>query len=242
MPHGAPDDSNVVAIGPQYRVDDMAELAVRLGAISSIDRWGRVAYRDSFEHGMGDWQGYLNTDTLKTTLSVERPRSGGYCLDLWWDGTENTGHSVHILLDYPLAGKVGVEAYFHPYMSSGKYTVYARFYSGGTLYHAAVRWNRLTEQVEVRNESGSYVNVLSVDYTWGFWRTWRSLKIVVDLATAKYVRGFWGSLALDVAGIGIQTSGSYMEPYSYILLSGEGVAGYPGQLKIDDFLMTVYEP
>jgi len=242
MAHGAPDDSNVVAVRAQERVDDMAELAVRLGSIASVDRWGRVAYQTNFEKGIGDWQN-VDTGSQWGYLSCEGARSGGYCLHLGWDAdAESPSKCIWLLLDYPLAGNVGVEAYIHPYFSGGWYALYGELYSGSRLYYYGIRWNGVTETIQVKDETGNYIDVLDVDYTYGFWRTWRCLKVVADTENERYKRGWWGPFSIDLSGISMKSIGSYVEPYSSINIKGQGLEGYPGEYKVDDVILTVYEP
>ena len=55
MARGAPDDSNVVKQGAVYRLDDMAELAARLGSIYTYHRFGDVFLQEDFEKGVAKW-------------------------------------------------------------------------------------------------------------------------------------------------------------------------------------------
>lgn len=242
MAHGAPDDSNVVSVGPQERVQDMAELAVRLGGIASIDRWGRVAYQDSFENGVGDWQGF-GAGSQWAYLSCERARSGGYCAHLGWDAdAEYFLKSLNIVLDFPLAGHVGMEAYFHPYMSGGTYSIWAMLYSPTVYVNVGIKWNGVTDTIQVRDETGTYVDVLDVEYTYGFWRCWRCLKMVVDLDDLVYRRAYWGGIEIDPSAVSIGNSPSYLEPFCRIWVGATGLEDYAGECKVDDFIFTIYEP
>jgi len=55
MAHGAPDDSDVLKEIDQYRVDDMAELAARLGSIFTYRRSGQVMLLEDFSAGLAKW-------------------------------------------------------------------------------------------------------------------------------------------------------------------------------------------
>jgi len=55
MPHGAPDDSNVLKIGEDYRLDDLSELAARLGSIVNYRRTGDVYFMEDFSYGLERW-------------------------------------------------------------------------------------------------------------------------------------------------------------------------------------------
>ncbi|GAI60610.1 unnamed protein product, partial [marine sediment metagenome] len=56
MVHGAPDNFEVQQKVTTFRLDDMAELAVRLGAVNSADRLGDVYFFDNFANGLGNWE------------------------------------------------------------------------------------------------------------------------------------------------------------------------------------------
>lgn len=55
MARGAPDDSNIVKQGAVYRLDDMAELAARLGSPVTYHRFGDVIFMDQFESGVSGY-------------------------------------------------------------------------------------------------------------------------------------------------------------------------------------------
>lgn len=242
MAHGAPDDSNVVSIAPRITVSDMAELAVRLGATSSCDRWGRVAFRDSFDCGTGDWTGWVNTSEHKATLLAQGARSGGYCASLWWDGAAYTEVALLMLRDWAIESKVGVEMYFHPRSNVLQYGFSGSFYSGATKYFFAIRWDTVDDVIEVLNAANQLETVQDVVYTYGLPRTWRALKIVMDPIAAEYVRGQWGPLTFNARGIALRTLTSQVEPHITMFAYGSGEAGSSGEIWLDDFILTVDEP
>ncbi len=55
MARGLPDAGNVVKGHDLYALQDMAELAVRLGSPMSYDRYGSVLLLEDFERGLNAW-------------------------------------------------------------------------------------------------------------------------------------------------------------------------------------------
>jgi len=72
MPFGAPDFSNVQKISTLHRLDDMAELAVRLGSPYIWDRQGDVIYIDHhiYASGLYSLWGNINNVTIMTTSHI----------------------------------------------------------------------------------------------------------------------------------------------------------------------------
>lgn len=79
MAHGAPDDSDVLKEQDLYRVDDMAELAARLGSIVTYRRSGQVVYLDDFANGLNHWLVHTFLAGDAVTLQNLRTRSRGAC-------------------------------------------------------------------------------------------------------------------------------------------------------------------
>ena len=82
MPRGAPDDSDVRREGITVRIDDMGELAVRMGSSMNYHRGGELVFLDTFEAGLAAWRVYKGADDTVVLLSSDYALSSGisvYC-------------------------------------------------------------------------------------------------------------------------------------------------------------------
>lgn len=96
MVRGAPDDSDVMKYGGMRRLDDMAELAARLGSPMLYHRFGDLVYMTTFVTGATDWDSvseyYGGEEFLSNTYSV----SGGISMRLTvYDGPYDMAGIYH---------------------------------------------------------------------------------------------------------------------------------------------------
>ena len=55
MGHGYPDYGTQGPVSTVHSIQDLGELAVRLGSIVTFDRRGNVLWLDGFDSGIGAW-------------------------------------------------------------------------------------------------------------------------------------------------------------------------------------------
>jgi len=85
-PKGYDDQKSILVKKSFFPVQDIGELAARLGAPPSLNRSGEWFFYDSFEEGLGKWD--VNISPGRTvTLEVGFARSGGYCAKIVGDST-----------------------------------------------------------------------------------------------------------------------------------------------------------
>ena len=107
MAHGAPDNYEVKPTNITNTLQDDAELAVRLGAVSSIDRLGNVIWFDNFSNGSNSW--ILSGDGLGNDASVSsaRYKHGGFSLKLTGGRDDDLQSTCYVFLTYPEPSKNG---------------------------------------------------------------------------------------------------------------------------------------
>jgi len=245
MPHGTPDWHAWDTSQLLYKSIDPAEAAVRLGAVPSVDRMGQVLAHDNFSDGFADWTGYVYTPTHQITLMAARARSAGYCVRLWWNDAGDPTGLIHTMRDFPIPYRVGIEGHFHPKMIQGGYFISGYIWSATEWHLVGIQW-RWTGvglyEVAIERPAGIWVPVLNVNYTYGFPRTWRCLKVVIDMRTHMYVRGWWGSIPIPIVNQAMSYGNSIVEPHIDMNVAAWGDKDYAGECWIDDFIVTAYEP
>jgi len=77
MAHGRPDDSNIKSVIPVYVMQDLAELAARLGSTVVLDRRGSVIFMEDFGKGLGGWIRASSASSPNPTITNARSWFGG---------------------------------------------------------------------------------------------------------------------------------------------------------------------
>ncbi|GAH57763.1 unnamed protein product, partial [marine sediment metagenome] len=109
--HGKPDWGMQVK-STVYTLDELSELAVRLGSEVFFDRRGDVLLIDNFENGrtMSFWE--KDGAGSEVVITADHARSGGYSTKLVGGSTDDLYADISYRLTYPVVSKFGFETHF----------------------------------------------------------------------------------------------------------------------------------
>lgn len=241
MPHGAPDDSNVVKTGRIFRLDDMSELAVRLGSFVTYDRRGDVIFADSFEDGDYRWLlNYINYPAYKV-ISIDYAKSGAVSCKITTAPYQNSMAGILCVLMYPLATEMGME-FSYLYDSNASYVDgdFVITYNDVT-YHYSYRHDVQNKAIYIYTQDG-FVKVDDTKLSkWGV-EYFVPTKIVANLEAERYERLMLGSREYDLSDYS-----PYIYPYGEVdkitvSISVQASRNYETILYVDDVVLTVNEP
>ncbi|GAI84369.1 unnamed protein product, partial [marine sediment metagenome] len=156
MAHGAPDNYNVQPKLTTYRLNDMAELAVRLKATHSIDRLGEVIFIEDFSNGMDNWTETLSGNNAATSLSSEKYRSRGFSAKLTGGSTESWLAGIHTYIPLPIISNIGVEASFSIDTNVSKVPIFLIYYNGSNYYSFGVQANITNKTLQYYDDTETF--------------------------------------------------------------------------------------
>jgi len=242
MPRGAPDYSNIRAGEPLHRLDDMAELAARLGAPTIFDRAGDVVWLQSFEHGLQG--GTFGTDAAPSagSLVVDKAIDGAFSIKLDPSSTPNSYVEYRPLVYFFPTGKTGFEVSLSP--DADFYFV--RFsilaYDGQYQLAANVRYYPDGGLWRVADGNGVYHTVLSsVELQTGP-TAWHPFKLVIDTETEKYVRFQIDRFVTDLSDYDLRKSSNTSLAQLEVGVTVFGSASAHAACYFDRFIVTQNEP
>jgi len=235
---GAPDDSNVLSTSAFYRLDDMAELAVRLGSPLTYRRSGNVLFQTTFEQGLtpitiqtpfaGGTFGLVNTPSM----------SGGVVASINYLAVAGSGGALGFVLPPVFSGRIGVSAAVRLGGNDDNIRIniissrpdhrtqfMVRLYPQtdiGTYYDTGGVDTQFTDNLHFENETGLFFPI----------------KLIVDLDTEEYVQLLIGGDVYEMAGLKARSIG-VMAPYWLesdwgVISDGTGV----GVFLLDNVILT----
>lgn len=218
--HGAPDWSKYRITAPSYPLEDLGELATRLGAIAVFDRRGEVSFVESFEHSARNWTATSTPAGGTITLSPTFARHGGYALKATTPAAApNVISLVH--REPPIyTGKIGVE--FLLYLEQNITSMAAQF-----DYYDGSRHYRITDTL--------LATTLITD-------SWNMLKAVVDLDTKFAVRRIVNGTETDTSAIPFTDVAASSDNYLEVTVAAAGTGTLEGILYVDAIVITRDEP
>lgn len=242
MTHGAPDNYEVQQKAITYRLDDMAELAVRLGSPDIFHRLGDVVFIDSFENGLKRWGRDTYEGLATVEVSAKRHKTGGFsCMLISPDGAEDycgiyTGSSFYI------GGKIGFEYSFagDTYGKNIKITI--SIYDGENVLSGAVLINNLDKTLSYLKPVAGFtvfetgIKVVQEEHIWNTW------KLIIDMDTEEYVKLILNQNVYTLTGKDLTKAVNDAAPFILVRCSMQQLQDTDTTLYIDDCILTQNEP
>lgn len=238
MPRGAPDYSNVRAYGPIQRLDDMAELAARLGSICVYERGGRVFWLEDFNQGLGAWNPITVGTGADISLSTEYPEFPPFCV-LMTGGSDDERLALLATYFAPLTlSKTGIEvslAFFSPWdtMDIKMYR-----YDSETRYQATVRLDYTKSEIQVLHSDNKYKKVADLPNLRQGYGVYHKLKLVADFDNNTYDRLFLNQTFHKLGDYELQQEPSGLGEHYLLHLYYVSREGWTDQVRVDGVILT----
>jgi len=242
MAHGAPDWWGRSPKETTYAIEDMAELAARLGSIVTFDRRGDIIYLDDFRNGLTGWRwgaGGAGGEVYPVAYPTQR---GGVAVQL----TCNTGYSSVIeiakVFPRPVAKPVGLEVAFSPEPGAGRIAPNIIWYSGSNKYSYVCRYVHSDGVLQIRHSDGNWHTIGSPGSAPEGYGYFSIMKMVVNLLTGKHVRVIFNEHVYDTSSYEPYVTSNTRPPQLEITITHGGSDSGPSVFTVDDVIYTQNEP
>ena len=242
MPRGAPDYSNVTAATPLHRLDDMAELAARLGSPVTHDRTGSIVFVDSFTSGLSDWQIALSGAGAEVVLAPSPFRSGPFSVKLIAGSDASRQSKVFRKFPYPQLGKYGLEFSWKPDLYIDRLAVKLVRHDGTNEHEFQFRYIVADRDLKVRDSDGNYSVVDDDLYLAYQYAPFHTFKLVGNFKTDEYVRLIVNEKVYTDLPYSAYSFVSDDGPNVRVDITLIGESGYNAFSYVDDVVLTQAEP
>lgn len=216
MARGAPDDSNVKVGTDLYRLDDLAELAVRLGSIVRYNRAGNVLMVDGFESGLNGWDLNLSGVGSAITLDTHVAYQGEMCVRVQSGTGANPYAGVHKYLPPITPCRVGAQVCFSFTPETVQLLFEMTYAIGLVRYGFGVIYDHDALELQYWSAPGVRTAFASDVYLYPAANVWHECKMIIDLETGEHVRCYLDNTAYDMTGLaptpGAGVRASYLRP------------------------------
>jgi len=241
MARGAPDDSNVKVGKDLYRLDDLAELAVRLGSIVNYNRYGSVLMLDGFEEGKNAWNMNRTGVGAEVEVSDEYAYNGQVSLKVV-SGTGSTPYAgIDKYLPPVTACRMGMQTTFHLNSDVNTILFQLTYGSAPDRWYFIVVYDHVTGELQYCPAPGVYTMFATPGKIYDDSNNWHNLKLIVDLETGEHVRCSLDNVVYDMSGLvpnmGVWGTGAFLFPI--LRVSGDGVTD--GIAYFDNVIVTYNE-
>lgn len=238
MAHGAPDYSHVRKAVSVFRLDDMAELAVRLGSPNLWDRRGDTFFLDSFEDGITKWTVFDDGGDEAAVVSALAPMHGAFCAQL----TTQTGSGGYIGLQqgFPLTAspRLGFETHIKPVSYAGIYDMYIYWYTGTEKKSGYIRLSFNLDRIQYKDDTGTFQTLIDnldpepvVSY-------YHFLKWVIDFENEEYLWLRYNEQTELMTDLAIQVTADTTAPHLEVYILFYDSAAGQGKIRLDCVVLT----
>lgn len=242
MPRGAPDYSNVRAYGPLHRLDDMAELAARLGSPVVYDRAGQVVWFTDFEHGLQGSVITVDHENSEGIVSASRSFRGAYSLKMHPRAAASSRVSWIRLLHHLPAGDVGAEIAISLDTDPLTFELNLSDYAGDDQTQAVLKYLPATGNWEVGDNVLGWVGVLSGFSLYPSGGAWYPVKLIADFVSKKYVKVLIGEHVIDLSDYFLVVDPEVSPRQLTVGMTVRGNAATHAPVWIDGIIVTQNEP
>lgn len=242
MAHGTADWWGSEPTSTVHQIQDVGELAVRLGSPVTFDRRGNVMFQTSFESGLTGMWTLVGGTGADVQLSISTAWQGAYSVKVikGSDGalSAEIGKEVRPLV----ASKVGLEFSWVSQFNDQQPQAWLKYYDGTNLYTFRVRYDEATNVLQYLDSSSVWQNIATgIDLPASLW-SFSTIKLVVDLDAKEYLRVILNETEHDISGITAPSAASGLAPSLKCLAHNTGAGADNHYIYVDNFIITQNEP
>lgn len=242
MGHGTPDWWGSEPSETIYGVQDVGELAARLGSIDTHDRLGNVVWLSGFEDGIVGFTTATSGTSAAVELSTATARSGAYSCKLTAGSTVSKLAGIVKNIPYPVLSKFGGEVAFTWSISIDFLLLDIWLYDGTNYTVFEIKFDETLGKIYYYNAAGGYTEIVALPAWATNTKLFHIAKLVVDLDARKYVRLIVDGNLYSLAGISAYTTASAVEPYLIFAIYNVGPGATNPALYVDNMIITQNEP
>lgn len=235
-------DGGFSASGVIYALlDDLAELAGRLGSIDVYDRRGYVLWWDDFNHGPGAWRTRVDGTGAEVKVSAVYPLWPPYCLKLT-AGSDSSVFAEAIKYLAPIASDtLGVEVAIAFQSPFDKLRLEIELHDATQIHRGRIELNDTDQKIYYQDEDDVNQELDDLPNLWESYSTYYNLKLVVDFSTDYYVRFLFGNTSYDLSAYPLRVEGDPSDPHINISIWLYGRVGENDACNLDGVIITQNE-
>lgn len=242
MAHGTPDWGGSAPKNTTYRLQDDAELAIRLGSPINFDRRGEVIYYNDFNYGGQNFTATGAGVGNGVALSCSQALSGPNCLMMTPGNLGGDTSRIARVNYYPILGRVGEQISFAPVPGLREVWLTLHVYTGATIYSFLVRYSHIAGTIAVWRGFAGFVVIGTPGISRDTNSSYTTIKLIADLETLSYTRVMINDRTYSAAGIvpwsAVDLTTKSLECFVEVYNNAAGVIA----VAVDNWILTQNEP
>lgn len=218
-----------------------AELAARLGSLTSWDRMGNLLWFEDWENNIITWS-ESKSGAGNIAIGTTERYTGNYSLELTAAAGVGQHATVNRGVELPPDGKLGMEIAFQPSIRDSYLILEFDIDNLTNRYVGKIRYDTSDGSVDYWNSGGSWTSLAGTKRISPQFHSFTHFKLVIDNDSGNYVRAKLGSKEWDMTGISMESkaTGTYQLCLLEIRCENNNVAN-TAVMYVDNVIYTVNE-
>lgn len=237
-----PDDYEWMRGSARIPLNDLGELASRMGSPVSYDRRGEVMFFTQFDEGLAHL--YMIGEGLGNTisLSADYPDRGSFCALLTAGST--LGHYYSIEKQYSPAslGRAGIEFSYSPIIGYDRMRISLGRFDGTNSHEAVIQLSDALGEIQYKDSGGVYQHIAPLHDTVSSGNIFTVVKLVGDFYNNNYVGLQVNELFYSLKDIPLFEDVDPAIHQNRIYLTFYGRNGFNDQCRVGYLILTGNEP
>lgn len=238
----SPDYSKYLTISARFSLQDMGELAARLGSISTYDRRGEVIFYDDFRYGLGGWTLIPQGAGSSLSLTADNTYRSPYACKLITDAAVNSYATLRKLTGVIDIDRAGIEFGFDCQNDHDGILAMAVYVYNGVRYLMTVKADRHNDAISILGDDGAYHTITTYTDKLHTGIGHNFIKLVWDVSDKKYVRLLVNGLSYSISSYGLFYDAAVISPVFYVDMQLKNQIGTGATTYLHYFILTANEP
>jgi len=201
----SPDYQKYLPNSNRFSLQDMGELAARLGSVNVFDRRGETVFYETFDHGLSGWITNISGVGSSVSISASHIHRHPYTAKLVCGTTGNKFALIQKRVGGINTKRVGLEVCWCLNLGDNLIICGLDVNDGVTNFSGAVDFNGVTNIWRVQDENGVMQPVFTKPMEVGNSFIFIPVKIVMDVETGYYVRLLISDDNVDISNLKIKS-------------------------------------
>jgi len=238
MAHGLPDAADVKLEVPSYAVQDLGELAARLGSPMTYERRGTLVYLDDMSSGLSPYLSAHFGAGSAVDLVTTPADYGGISIRLKTGVGEGNSAGIYKEMPYIDTDKIGLSAYLAIYPQAVTIGIEIIVRTGIVRKSFLVVFNVSAHELYYQDSDANLILFASDVIVTASANFFHYIKLLVNIVSGTYERLVLNQFEYSLAGIDGTVVDDTTEPDIAPFLYVEGDAGNESVAYIDVIIIT----
>lgn len=242
MAHGTPDWGHVKQETTFALVDDLAELAARLGSIDVYDRRGNVLWMDDFNEGMEAWEGVTSGTGSSVAISTDFPKFPPNSIKLTAGSNILQLAYISYRMGFPVLKRISLEVSVAFFTRFDRFQIILIYWDGSGYKRGLINISDTDRKIYYETSGAADVELADLDDLMHIRGCYHVFKLVVDFETDKYIRLLFNDVSYDLSAYSLNSSSSTIIPHLAPRLYFYGRSGENDYCQVDGVILKQGEP